>query len=39
MKAMAINVASTLTPPIAQVATVVCDGSVAKPAEAKIWSA
>ena len=39
MKAMAIRVASTLTPPIAQVVTVVCADCVTKPAEAKIWSA
>ena len=33
------EVASTLTPPIAHVVTVVCADCVTKPAEAKIWSA
>ena len=39
MKAMAMKVAATLTPPTAQVVAVVCASGVEKPAEAKIWLA
>ena len=39
MKAIAMKVARTLTPPTAQVVAALCAALVAKPASAKIWLA